>query len=217
MFIGHFAAAFAAKRAAPATSLGTLIIAAEFVDVLWPVLLISGLERVNIDPGNTAFTALDFVHYPISHSLVSAFVWAVLFGGVYWMAKRYRAGAIATAVLVASHWFLDAVVHRPDLPLAPGSPIRAGLGLWNSVPATIALEGVLFAAGVWLYTSATVARDRIGRYGWWGFVLFLVLVYAANLAGPPPPNVQAIEIAGLAGTVVLMLWSAWIDRHRAAC
>jgi hypothetical protein len=216
MFIGHFAAAFAAKRVAPRASLGTLVAAAEFIDVLWPVFLMTGLERVRINPGNTAFTPLDFEYYPISHSLVMVVVWAACFAGLYWIVRRYRAGAITTGVLVASHWFLDAAVHRPDLPLAPGSRILVGLGLWNSIPWTMLLEALLFAVGVWIYAGATQARNRIGRYGLWAFVAFLLAIYVANVAGPPPPSVRAIELVGLAGSIALIAWSAWVDRHRAA-
>lgn len=214
MFLGHFAAAFAAKKAAPKTSLGVLVAAAAFIDVLWPVLLMAGLERVRIDPGNTSFTPLDLEHYPISHSLLMVLVWAVVFGGVYWLATRYRPGAIVAGVLVASHWFLDAIVHRPDLPVAPGFETKVGLGLWNSVAGTLVFEGLLFAAGVWLYASATRPRARAGRYGFWAFVALLVLIYAANITGPPPPSVAAIEVAGLAGSVIAVAWVAWFDRHR---
>lgn len=216
MFIGHFALGFAAKRLAPKASLGTLMAAAEFLDLLWPIFVATGLERVRIDPGNTAFTPLDFEHYPISHSLAMVLIWASLFGGLYWRVSHYRRGAIVAGVLVASHWFLDVVAHSPDLPIAPGWGVRAGLGLWNSVAATLIVEGLLFAAGVWIYARATSARDRIGRYGFWAFVAFLALIFAANASGPPPPSIRAIEIAGLAGGLAIIAWSAWFDRHRLA-
>jgi hypothetical protein len=163
MFIGHFAAAFAAKRAAPKASLGALVAAAAFLDVLWPIFVATGLERVRIDPGNTAFTPLDFEHCPISHSLAMALIWALLFAGLYWRVSRYRRGAIAAGVLVASHWFLEVIVHRPDLLIAPGCRVRAGFGLWNSVPATLIVEGLLFIAGVWIYARATRPRDPPAR------------------------------------------------------
>ncbi len=215
MFIGHFGVALAAKRAAPKASLGVLIAAAELIDVLWPLFLMAGLERVRIDPGNTVLTPLDFESYPISHSLLTVILWAMLIAGLYWLVTRYRPGAITAGVLVASHWFLDALVHRPDLPIAPGLGAKVGMGLWNSVPATLTVEGFLFIAGVWMYAKATRPRDRIGRYGFWTFIAFLVTIHTANLSGPPPPSVQAIEIAGLAGSIVLVAWSTWFDRHRA--
>lgn len=213
MFIGHYAVAFAAKRAAPRVSLGVLVGAASLLDLLWPAFLLLGWEAVRIEPGNTAFTPLAFMHYPISHSLVAAAGWSVLCGLLYWGATRYRSGALVVALVALSHWYLDALVHRPDLPLYPGSPLRVGLGLWNSIPATLLLEGLMFAGGVWLYTRGTHAKDALGRYALLGFVAFMVLVYAGDLLAPPPPNWQAVAWAGLAGWL-FPFWAEWFDRHR---
>lgn len=213
MLIGHFAVAFAAKRAVPRVSLGVLVAATELIDLLWPLFLFAGLESVRIDPGNTAVTPLAFVHYPITHSLVGASGWAILFGLLYWAVTRYAAGAVVVGLVTVSHWFLDALVHRPDLPLYPGSSTLVGLGLWNSVAGTVLVEGGMFLAGVWLYASGTRPRDRVGRYALWAFVAFLVLIYIGNLFGPPPPSVQAIAWAGMA-SYLLALWAEWFDRHR---
>src|SRR3954451_11110945 len=114
MFIGHLAAALVGKRAAPRTSLGLLLAAATLLDLLWPVFLLVGWERVVIQPGNTAFTPLDFASYPISHSMVTALGWSVLAGGVYYAATRYGYGAWTVGALVFSHWVLDWLTHRPD-------------------------------------------------------------------------------------------------------
>src|SRR4051812_26563634 len=114
MFIGHFALGFAAKRVAPRVSLGTLLLSVGFLDVLWPVFLLLGWEHVRIDPGNTAVTPLDFHDYPISHSLLAATGWALLFGGVYFLLRRSRRESIILAVGVLSHWVLDFFSHRPD-------------------------------------------------------------------------------------------------------
>ena len=154
MFIGHFAVGFASKRLAPQTSLGTLIAAAVMLDLLWPVFVLLGWEQVRIEPGNTAFTPLNFISYPISHSLLAAIGWATLFALLYYAVKRYRAGAVLIWIGVVSHWLLDFVVHRPDLPLYPGGP-RLGLGLWNSILATVIVEGLMYAAGVWIYLRVT--------------------------------------------------------------
>jgi hypothetical protein len=213
MFLGHFGVGFGAKRAAPRTSLGTLFLSAQFIDLLWPTLLLAGVERVEIRPGTTAVTPLDFVSYPISHSLAVVLCWGLLFGATYWFVRRYRAGAWITGAAVVSHWFLDLVVHRPDLPLAPGVATKVGLGLWNSLGATLAIEGVVFAAGVVIYLRSTVALDRLGRYGMWALVALLALIYAGSIAGPPPPNSRAIAWAGQAQWL-LVLFGYWIDRHR---
>src|SRR6186997_681775 len=128
MFIGHFGVAFAAKRPAPRVSLGTLFLAAQFIDLLWPVLLLLGVERVRIAPGITRVTPLDFEHYPISHSLLAVLGWAVLVGGAHFLLRRERRAALIVAALVLSHWVLDLLMHRPDLPLAPGATVLVGFG-----------------------------------------------------------------------------------------
>ncbi len=213
MFIGHFGVGFGAKRAAPGTSLGTLFLSAQFIDLLWPTLLLAGVERVEIRPGVTRVTPLDFVSYPISHSLALVLCWGLLFGITYWLLRRYRAGALITAAAVISHWFLDAIVHRPDLPLAPGVATKVGLGLWSSLGATLAIETVVFAIGVFIYVRCTVPLDGIGRYGTVALVLLLLVIYAANIAGPPPPSTRAIAWAGHAQWL-LVLFGYWVDRHR---
>ena len=215
MFIGHYAVGFAAKRAAPKTSLGLLMAAPVLLDLLWPIFLLLGWEHVRIDPNPpNPFLALAFPSYPISHSLLAAVGWAVLAAGVYWAATRYRAGALWIGIGVVSHWFLDFVTHRPDLPLVPGSGTRVGLALWSSLPATVVVEGAVFAAGLWLYARTTRARDRIGRWAFVAFVVFLLAIYAANAFSPsPPPSERAVAWLTLSGWL-LPFWAYWFDRHR---
>lgn len=215
MFLGHFAAGFAAKSIAPRVSLGWLFLAAQFIDLLWPSLLLLGLERVSIVPGITTVTPLLFEHYPISHSLLTVLLWAVLVGGGYFLLRRERTGALVLGALVVSHWLLDLVVHRPDLPLIPGSAVMVGLHAWSSLPLTLVLEGGLFALGVWLYCRVTAPRDAVGRWGLVALVAFLLLIYVGNLFGAPPPNVAAIGWLGQAQWL-LVLWGYWVDRHRQA-
>jgi len=215
MFIGHFAVGFAAKRVAPRLSLAALFAAVALADIIWPVLVALGLEQVRIDPGNTAFTPLDFVSYPYSHSLVFLCLWGILFGLVCARIVNDRRMLVVAAVLVVSHWVLDWVTHRPDMPVYPGS-IKLGLGLWNSIPTTVAVEVVMFAAGVWIYARATRPRDAIGRRAFTAFVGFLLVAYVANI-GSPPPSIGAIVAVGLVGTAALLLWAWWFDRHRIPC
>jgi len=214
MFIGHFAVAFAAKPAAPSVSLGTLFVACELVDLAWPVFLLAGLERVEIRPGITAFTPLDFVYYPWTHSLLMCAAWALGLGALYLLSRRNLRAALVVAAVVLSHWLLDFLVHRPDLPLAPGSNALFGLGIWNSIPATLLLEGALFVAALVFYLSRTRARDRAGSWGLWGVVILLLVAYAGAAFGPPPPSVQAIAWAGLLGGAITALLGYWVDRHR---
>ena len=139
MFLGHFAMAMAAKKIAPKASLGTLVLSAQFADCLWPVLLLLGLEQVRIVPGITRVTPLDFVSYPISHSLLLQLVWGFLLGGGYFMWRRDIRTALAVAALLPTHWLLDYFAHWPDMPLYPGGP-KVGLGMWNSLPLTLLVE-----------------------------------------------------------------------------
>lgn len=213
MFVGHFAVGFAAKRAAPKTSLGWLLGAPLLPDLLWPIFLLLGWEQVRIVPSPNPFLRLDFVGYPISHSLVTSLGWGLLAGGLYWSATRYRAGAIWIAVGVVSHWVLDFVSHRPDLPLWPGGP-KVGLGLWNSPFKTIAVEEAMFAAGLWIYVVHTKPRDPLGRWSFVAFVVFTIAIYVSSVVGPPPPRAQAVAWVGLASWI-MPLWAAWFDRHRA--
>ena len=213
MFVGHFAVAFAAKRIMPRASLALLVIATQLADIVWPVLVALGVEHVRIDPGNTAFTPLDFVSYPYSHSLALLALWGVVLGLVSRRAMHHSSAVAIVAALVVSHWLLDWVTHRPDMPLYPGSA-RFGLGLWNSIPATLAVEVTMFAAGLWVYTSATRARDGVGRWGFSALVLFLLVVYLISALGGVPPSVTAVYATTLAGGVLIGVWAWWVDRHR---
>ena len=215
MFIGHFAVAFASKKVAPKVSLGTLVMAAAFLDVVWPVLVLLGVERFRIVPGFTAINPFDFVYYPWSHSLLMTAVWALLFALVYFAVRGDRAGAVWLGIVVASHWVLDFVSHRPDLPLYPGGEMRFGLGLWQSVPATFAVEGLMFAAGIALYMQFTKAKDRTGTIAWWAFVALLLVLYIPGPWSPPPPGENAVAIMGIVALAIFGPWAYWIDRHRA--
>jgi membrane-bound metal-dependent hydrolase YbcI (DUF457 family) len=215
MFLGHYGLGLAAKRVAPKTSLGTLWIAAQFLDLIWPIFLLAGIERVEIDPGNTVVTPLDFVSYPFSHSLLAACGWSFLLAGLYWLVRRDGAGTAIIGLLVLSHWALDALVHQADLPLYPGSSRMAGLGLWNSWRATLLLEGVIFVWGVAVYRRGTRARDAVGTYAYRTLMFFLVLIYVGSIVGPVPPSSRYLAVMGL-GQWLLILWAYWVDGHRQA-
>ena len=215
MFIGHYAVGLAAKRIAPRASLGPLIAAPTLLDLVWPLFVLIGWEEVRIDPGNTKFTPLNFISYPISHSLVATIGWATLFAALYYVVTRYGAGTIAIWIGVVSHWLLDVATHRPDLPLYAGGP-KYGFGLWNYPRATMIVEVLLFVVGAWVYFASTKAKDWIGRFIAWAFVLTLAVFYFVNIFGPPPPNVRTVAIAALVFGWFLVLWAWWVDRHREA-
>jgi multisubunit Na+/H+ antiporter MnhC subunit len=214
MFLGHYGVGLASKKVEPQASLGTYIMAAVFLDLLWPVFLLLGLEHVKIDPGNTVVTPLNFYDYPLSHSLLMSIVWSLLFGGIYYLIKKNRKTSIVLGLCVFSHWILDFIVHRTDLPLAPGVGIFFGLGLWNSLPATLIVELFIFLGGAYLYLKTTKAKDKIGIYSLVGFIVLLLLIYAMNLfSGTLPPNVNALAFSAL-GQWLFVAWGYWIDKHR---
>jgi hypothetical protein len=212
MFIGHFGVALAAKKLTPQTSLGTLVLAAQFLDFIWPIFLLLGLEHVRIAPGITRMSPFDFYDYPISHSLVTSVGWSVLVGGAYYARRRNVRTAWILAAAVFSHWFLDFLVHRPDLPLWPGGP-KVGLGLWNSWAVETILEVAIFAAGTWAYLNVTRARDAIGRYALWALLIFLFLGWVASLKAGAPPDVRSMAW-GTVSMWALIPWAWWADRHR---
>jgi hypothetical protein len=213
MFIGHLAVGLAAKRAVPRVSLAMLVLASQWADTVWPVFVGLGLEQVRIDPGNTAFTPLDFVSYPYSHSLVALVLWGIALGAAYRGIAGGRRTFWVLAALVVSHWVLDYVTHRPDMPLYPGGP-KVGLGLWSSVAGTIVVESVMFAAGLWIYVRCTRARDGVGRWGFLALVALMLAAYVANVLGGPPPSVTVIWMGAIVGAAVLFALAWWVDRHR---
>lgn len=214
MFLGHFALGLALKRVEPNVSLATAFLAGQLADTLWPVLVLAGVEHVTIAPGDTAVTPLRFDSYPWSHSLLTLALLGALFGAVYFARTRRGRAAVLLGGLVASHWVLDFVAHKPDMPLTPWSSEKLGLGLWHSVGATLVVEVLLLAAGVALALRSTRARDGIGRWGLAGFIALLVVIYAGSLLGPPPPDVQTLGVMSLVLPLVLLPVVAWIDRHR---
>jgi hypothetical protein len=216
MFIGHFALAFGAKRAAPSVSLAALFIACELADLVWPVLVIAGIEHVEVQAGATAFTPLNFVSYPYSHSLIMLFVWALAFAGAYLALTRAGTpAAAAIAMLVLSHWVLDVVTHRPDMPLTPWTDTRLGLGLWNSVAGTIAVESAMFAAGLLLFLRGAPPRTRGRTIGLWALVAVLVVLYVGNAFGPLPPSGAAVAWSAN-GIWLFVVWAWFVDRPRSS-
>jgi len=214
MFIGHFAIGLAAKARAPKPSLGTYFIAAQFLDLLWPVLVLLGAERVEIHPGDTPMTPLNFVSYPYSHSLLMACVYGLLFAAGYVLLRKDRKSALVLGAVVLSHWILDAATHRPDLPLAPWASPLVGFGLWQSVVATVAIETALFLAAAWLYFRSTTAADRTGTIVSLILLGLLALSYLLNILSPePPPNPEAVAWVCL-GIWLFVGLAYWGDRHR---
>jgi membrane-bound metal-dependent hydrolase YbcI (DUF457 family) len=213
MFIGHFGVGFGLKRMAPRVSLALLIMATVWADILWTVFLLLGWEHARISVGETRWTPLELYDYPCSHSLLFMALWATALAIVYRAYRADLAGMLAIWIGVVSHWGLDWLTHRPDMPLYPNGP-KYGLGLWNSIMGTLIVELVLFAVGVVLYVWSTRARDRVGRYAFWAYVSFLLLLYVGDRFSPPPETIGEVAVTGLVATIVLVLWPWWFDRHR---
>jgi hypothetical protein len=213
MFIGHYGAGFAGKKIENQPSLGTMFFAAQFLDLIWPVFILTGIEKVKIVPGLMAANPLDFTYYPYSHSLFFSVVWGILFGAVYFLVRKNLKGSVLLGSLVVSHWMLDLIVHRPDLLIFPWSNLKVGLSLWNSVPVSFVLEVLIFSFGAFFYISTTKTKNKTGIFALWGLIIFLGAIYLANVFGSPPPSVEAIGIAGLSQWLIVA-WAYWIDRNR---
>ena len=218
MFLGHYGVAYALKRVEPRVSLGTLFLSVTLVDTMWGLFLLTGWERARLFPGLTPVTPIEFTRYPLSHSLVAAFAWALFVAAVVYTwptrdtSKHHWLKALVAGIAVASHWFLDLIVHIPDLPLASDQSTKLGLGLWRSLPATLGVEAVVFAAGFLLYLRwrRSKGRARPGRIAF--LAGLLVVLYLANLFGPPPPSMKAVAVIDILGTLILAGLAAWADR-----
>jgi len=214
MFIGHYAVGFAAKKVAPKTSLAWFVAGATLLDLLFPLFLILGWENARFVPAESPFLRISLDNYPWTHSLLMAVVWSVGFGALCWLVTRARGAALLSGAAVFSHWVLDFITHRPDMPLLPGGAARVGLGLWYSAAGTVAVEGLMFVAGVWLYAGATRAKDGVGRWAWWGLVAFLALSYGGDLLSSGHPDPRVFAWVGLVLGWLLVAWAGWVDKHR---
>lgn len=215
MFLGHYAIGFSGKKIDKGPSLGTLFMAVQWLDLLWPVLVLTGVERVSIDPGNTVMTPLNFEYYPWSHSMLMALLWGFLFFIVYYLRTKNTKGALLLWALVFSHWVLDWITHRPDLQFSPFSETRTGLGLWNHKWLEIGIETSIFIAGVFMYLQITRAVSKTGKWSLWSLLVFLLIIHFMNtMGGTPPPNTDVVAWMALSQWL-LVLWGYWVDKHRA--
>ena len=213
MLVGHLAVGLVAKRIEPKISLGTWVLAALLSDLLVFPLLITGIEHFDVVPGATMNRSIgrDIVY---SHGLLSNVIWAALFATIYFLRRRYPRGAGLLFAVVLSHWLLDFISHRPDMPLAPGTHQVFGLGLWNSLPATLLVEGGFWLLAVILYGRATQPIKRAGSYAFWIGVALLTLVWYGNLSAGMDQNPVKAGIGGLIMFGLVVAWAYWIDRLR---
>ncbi len=204
MFVGHYGVSFAAKRADPSIPLWVLFIAVQLLDVAWAPLVLLGIEKVRIVPGITASNPLDLYYMPYTHSLIAAILWSF---GAFLVYRLAMAGSGRTAAFVGaavfSHWILDFIVHRPDLPLYDNAA-KVGLGLWNVPTAAFALEAALLFGGMWLYLRTGVGR----RTAMTVFGLIMLGIQAYIFFGPPPRSDSAAAATALAAYVIfaVVIW-----------
>lgn len=215
MFIGHYGVGLSLKKTARPLSLGLLFLAVQFLDLLWPTLLLLDVEHVQIIADKSQPIPLVFTDYPYSHSLAMVLVWSASFFTVYWLFTKDIRNALILGFAVFSHWILDLIVHLPDLPLYPGDSPKVGLELWRWPLATALIEGVVFVVGIILYLKATKAKNKTGVIVFWVLIGLLAIFHIANLFSPPPPSVEAIAWAGQAMWLFVLL-GFWVDRNRAA-
>lgn len=213
MFIGHYALSFAGKKVSKGPSLGAMFMAVQWLDLVWPVLVLLGVEKVAIEPGNTEFTPLHFEYYPWSHSMLMAMGWGILFAVIYYVITKNRNASLLLLLLVFSHWILDWISHRADMPLTPFTDIKVGLGLWNNKWVTLIIETFMFGVGIFLYMKVTKANNKTGTWALWGLVLFLLVIYFMSAFGPVPEKVSQIAWAGMAQWLIV-IWGYWIDKNR---
>jgi hypothetical protein len=164
-------------------------------------------------PGITRVAPLDFYDYPISHSLLADVGWAAVVAAIYFGVRRYVRGAWIMGALALSHWFLDALVHRPDLPLGPGSTRMIGFGVWNSHAATILVEFSLFLVGLAIYVRTAKTEAGGVRASFWAGIAVLILLAAGNMLAGPPPSARVIAWVGVA-QLSFVAWAFWADRRR---
>ncbi|MGH8231332.1 MAG: hypothetical protein ACRESY_05875 [Steroidobacteraceae bacterium] len=215
MFIGHYGPAFGLKGAARPIPLWLLFVGVQWLDVLWALLVLAGVEKLRIIPGFTQGSPLDLYYMPYTHGLPGAIVCSLVFGALVagWLrVQRLRVFAVACAAAF-SHWLLDLVVHVPDLPLYDNHA-KVGFGLWRHVRISASVEIVLVLLGAWLYARAVPAR-RAGADRWlWAFAALLVLLEVYNTLAPPPREAAGMAVTALVAYALLALLAALVDRAR---
>ncbi|HET6370643.1 MAG TPA: hypothetical protein VFG95_05560 [Nitrospiria bacterium] len=216
MFVGHYGPSFAAKALKPAIPLWLLFIAVQLIDIFWAIFVLLGIEKVRVEPGITATNPLDLYYMPYTHSLLGSMLWST--GALIAFRAIVKSGGWATAGIVGaatfSHWLLDLLVHRPDLPLYDDT-LKVGLGLWNFPAAAFGLEIALLIGGMILYLKGSRSVARGGGSSFWIFAVVMVFVQASAFFGPPPPSGGTAAAMMLFSYIVFAAVAYWLDGKRA--
>jgi hypothetical protein len=213
MFIGHYGAAFGAKPLAPRTPLWVWFVAVQWMDVVWSLLVLTGVEKLHIVPGFTEANALDLYYMPYTHGLPGSIVVSAIFGAIvalFTVRERWKTFALVTAAAF-SHWILDLIVHVPDLPLF-GNSAKVGLGLWRHVAISFPLELTLLGIGAWLCARSAAFAGTGGRVLFWGYVVLLAALQAYANFGPPPASPNGMAVRALVFYALLAALAAAVER-----
>lgn len=215
MFVGHYGASFAIKAVRPAIPLWLLFIAVQLVDVAWSVLILLGIEKARIVPGITASNPFDLYYMPYTHSLVAAILWSVATGALckVLLGLRKWSSAAWIGAAVFSHWVLDWLVHRPDLPLYDDT-MKVGLGIWNYPVIALALEALLLFGGMCMYMRRTTAINAVVRFGPPAFGILMIAIQAYIFFGPVPGLPGELAVTALVSYIVFAAAIQWLDRQR---
>ncbi len=216
MFVGHYGVSFAANRGDRSIPLWVLFLAVQLLDVFWSLFVLAGIEKVRIVPGITASNPLDLYYMPYTHSLVAALLWSLAAYVAYRAIRAFGAShrtALLVALAVLSHWVLDLMVHRPDLPLYDNAA-KVGLGLWNFPAPALLLEVAVLFGGMFLYLRSTTATTRLGRYGMPVFGVVMLAVQAFVFFGPPPSSDRAAAVTAIGSYLLFAAVAGWLERRR---
>lgn len=213
MFIGHYGVSFGAKAANPRIPLWVLFVAVQWMDFVWSILVLNGIEKVRIVPGYTEASPLILYYMPYTHGLAGSLVLSVLFGGFVALFFRKQRGLVFLIVAgaVFSHWILDLLVHKPDLWIY--DDVKVGLGLWRWMWISLPLELICLWIGAWLYARYVPAR-RHGNIWLWIFVAAMSAVQVYGDLGPAPTSVLNEAVTALFAYSVLALLAGMVDRSR---
>ncbi len=213
MFIGHYGPAFGAKAALRRIPLWVLFVAVQWLDVVWSILVMTGIEKVKIVPGFTQGSDLDLYYMPFTHGLIGAVVLSVLLGGCVALFSDAKRGPVffVVAAAVFSHWILDLVVHVPDLWIYDG--VKLGFGLWHWIWISLPLELLTLFAGAWFYARYVPAKPGGNRW-LWIFVAAMAVAELYAAFGPPPSSPAVAAEMALGSYALLALLAGIVDLSR---
>jgi hypothetical protein len=194
MFVGHYALGFYLKKRNNSVPLWLILLGVQLVDLFWAIFIALGIERASYNAEASVFLRPLYEYYPYTHSLFTN-VTIALFVAILVYRFINRKWATIAGIAVLSHWFLDLIVHVPDVPLFFDS-FKVGLGLWNFPVISLLFELLLLTAAFW-YLKRDIESVRTRKWIW-GIYLFLAIFYFASFFAPAvEPTTIQLGIFGL--------------------